>query len=403
MLHDPARHQRLDTEATKWDEARARASIIEIVGSVDSLRPGKLWPIHPRDQDFLPAGGVFRDLYMGAAGAAWACWFLHQEGATPLCSDMRPVMERVLAGYERSWWPDELPPSYSFGKAGILLLARRVLGDCSRDDALYDEIARNVANPTLEACWGASGTMLAAHCMHELTGEDRWREVALRSVDHLWDAWIHDPERDCFLWTQDMYGHQVKHIGAGHGFAGNVYPMLQRFAWLSPGRQAQLLERIERTLVATVQRDGDQANWPQSVGVPRPGRTAPLVQWCHGSPGIITALHSVPRDASPTVETLLRAGGELTWRAGPLAKGPGLCHGTAGNGYALLELFQRTGDERWLTRARHFAMRASQQVAEARREHGVARPTLWTGDLGVALFVWDCVHGRARLPTLDTW
>jgi len=33
-------------------------------------------------------------------------------------------------------------------------------------------------------------------------------------------------------------------------------------------------------------------------------------------------------------------------------KGAGICHGTAGNGYALLKTFERTGDELWLERAR---------------------------------------------------
>ncbi|MEO8739330.1 MAG: lanthionine synthetase LanC family protein [Casimicrobiaceae bacterium] len=36
----------------------------------------------------------------------------------------------------------------------------------------------------------------------------------------------------------------------------------------------------------------------------------------------------------------------------PLNKGAGLCHGTAGNGYALLKFYRRTGDAIWLERAR---------------------------------------------------
>jgi hypothetical protein len=49
---------------------------------------------------------------------------------------------------------------------------------------------------------------------------------------------------------------------------------------------------------------------------------------------------------------LLLKGGELTWRAGPLAKGSNLCHGTGGNGYAFLKLFRRTGmSAGWLGRA----------------------------------------------------
>jgi hypothetical protein len=44
------------------------------------------------------------------------------------------------------------------------------------------------------------------------------------------------------------------------------------------------------------------------------------------------------------LDALLLAAGELVWRAGPLRKGANLCHGTAGNGYALLTLFRRSGD-----------------------------------------------------------
>jgi hypothetical protein len=105
-----------------------------------------------------------------------------------------------------------------------------------------------------------------------------------------------------------------------------------------------------------------------------------------------------PADARLT--ELLAAGGELTWRAGPLAKGPGLCHGTAGNGFAFLALFARTGDELWLARARAFAMHAAEQVERTRAASGLGRHTLWTGDLGTAVYLWSCVTGTAVLPML---
>jgi Lanthionine synthetase C-like protein len=60
--------------------------------------------------------------------------------------------------------------------------------------------------------------------------------------------------------------------------------------------------------------------------------------------------------ADSRIDDLLIAAGELTWHAGPLVKGGGLCHGTAGNGFAFLKLFRRTKDEIWLDRARRFAM-----------------------------------------------
>ena len=82
---------------------------------------------------------------------------------------------------------------------------------------------------------------------------------------------------------------------------------------------------------------------------------------------------------------------ELTWRAGPMVKGATLCHGTAGNGYAFLTLFERTGDELWLTRARAFAMHALEQLQ-------YERYSLWTGCLGTALYLADCVDGGGTLP-----
>src|SRR6185503_14629906 len=100
-------------------------------------------------------------------------------------------------------------------------------------------------------------------------------------------------------------------------------------------------------------------------------------------------------------ERLAVAGGELTWRAGPLAKGPGLCHGTAGNGYAFLKLHRRTGDPLWLARARAFAMHAIGQWRAARSLYGRGRYALWTGDPGLAIYLRDCITGAADWPTLD--
>ena len=115
---------------------------------------------------------------------------------------------------------------------------------------------------------------------------------------------------------------------------------------------------------------------------------------------MVTALADLPR-RSDEFDTLLRAGGELTWRAGPLTKGSNLCHGTGGNGYAFLKLHQRFGDPMWLERARAFAMAAIAQCRAARIAHGMGRYTLWTGDPGLAVYLWDCITaGRASRPSM---
>jgi hypothetical protein len=97
----------------------------------------------------------------------------------------------------------------------------------------------------------------------------------------------------------------------------------------------------------------------------------------------------------------MEAAGEAIYAAGPLAKGTTFCHGDAGSGLAMLSLFVATGDERWLERARSFAVTAIARCDAARARHGRGRYSLWTGDLGVACFLEACIRGTSRFPSLD--
>ena len=109
-------------------------------------------------------------------------------------------------------------------------------------------------------------------------------------------------------------------------------------------------------------------------------------------------------DAAPKNDDwseLLLAAGRLVWEAGPLQDAPGLCHGTAGNAYALLALWRRTGDEQWLERARAFAQHAAAQVEKRAARLGHGRHSLFTGDEGVALCLASCIVGDERLPIAD--
>jgi hypothetical protein len=125
-----------------------------------------------------------------------------------------------------------------------------------------------------------------------------------------------------------------------------------------------------------------------------------LCQICHGAPGIVAALSIAPF-SSPEFEALLVAGGETLWKAGPLKKGSNFCHGTGGNAYALLKLYERTHDSLWLERARAFAMTAIAQMHAARAEYGRVRYSLWTGDPGLGVCLWSCVAAEPQFPGLD--
>jgi hypothetical protein len=43
-----------------------------------------------------------------------------------------------------------------------------------------------------------------------------------------------------------------------------------------------------------------------------------------------------------------------------------------------------------------------QTEAEAARQ-GRLRYSLWTGDAGFAIYLWDCLRGTSRFPTLDVF
>jgi lantibiotic modifying enzyme len=203
------------------------------------------------------------------------------------------------------------------------------------------------------------------------------------------------------FWTQRLLGGRLRRfLGPAHGLVGNIAALLDGGDLLAPERR-QLLEReTAAVLMRSAGVEGELANWPWGDGANLVTDDGEIrVQWCHGAPGIVTSA------VAYLDEELLLAGASRTWRAGPhrLEKGPGICHGTAGNGYAFLKVHELTGDELWLDRARRFAVHALNQVERSRATRGRGRYSLWTGDIGVALYATDCLDGRSAYPILDTW
>jgi hypothetical protein len=399
MLFEALRHEAADGAA--WDPVVVAAAIRALVADFeDHFDPADFWTAHPLDLEG-EKNSCFHSLYLGASGVLWAMWHLAREGAVQLRGRPEAVIGRVYDSYLDRPDTDSVVPSYYLGEVGILLILWRMTGDPVAAERLHARIRDNIPNPTHEALWAAPGTMVGALHMFEWTSEERWRELFLENVEQLWKTWLPSPHADCDLWTQDLYGSVVQLLGAGHGFAGNVYPLLRGASLLPAERRVALYRRCAATLAATALREDDGVNWPPGVGPTRPGRASVLMQWCHGAPGIVAATAGFPVGLSAGLDELLLAAGEATWKAGPLAKGYGLCHGTAGNGYAFLKLHRRTGDARWLERARAFAMHALAQRERMRAEHGCGRYNLWTGDAGLAVYLHHCLGAADGLPGLD--
>jgi hypothetical protein len=334
-----------------WHEAHVRAAIAALVADAEVALDGCVWPVHPLDDDVTASERT--TLYLGAAGMIWA---LRRLGSS---LDLDSLATGALEHHRMSLNPDERASLFK-GEPGLLLLTR------SDDEQLRALVRANERSPAWEMLYGSPGTILAARAAGLM-------DEAQRSAEILVEEW---ERHDWEIWDVVVGGHEFQAIGPAHGFAGNVH-VLRDYV------DADVLRaRIEHVLRKHAVWDGGEVNWPAG-----PGHPVDRIQWCHGAPGIVATLGDL------MAEDLLLGGAETTWRHGPLDKGPGLCHGTAGNGYALLKTYAVTGDEIWLERARSFALAALDQRQR--------RYSLMTGDIGAALFAQACIDVDARFPILD--
>lgn len=364
MLFDRRAHEPL--RGRSWDARAARRTIDDIVDDTLAAYDDG-WPAHPQDEH----AGL--GIYAGSAGVSYA---LHALGARS------PVpVERCFA--------ETRGEAFMIGTLGTGLA---LWPQEARAEHVEQAAAEVIDGGENELGWGAAGAAVAASLLFERTRDERWASLVTDAARALWSSWAFDRDLRACVWTQQRPDGSRKFLGAAHGVAGNVHALLRAAPFQPAEHQRELLDRVVETLSRTALRERGLVNWPARVDAPDP---ASRVQWCHGAPGIVVALADAPRRAQ--LDALLLEAGELTWQAGPLRKGHGLCHGTSGNGFAFLKLYKRTRDAKWLDRARRFAMHAINQY-EARE---AGRYTLFTGDLGLALYLRACVEVDERFPLLD--
>jgi hypothetical protein len=378
-----------------WDPDTAAEAINEIVtDALARFDRERFWPAHPLD-DGIKDG--HSSIYFGAAGVIWALEYLSREGATKARFDFRPSLSRLLENTRAEMATYEYSENGSLllGDMGTVLLIMRLAPQPAIADIVYARASANTQLPVRELMWGLPGSMLACISMAEMTGEARWRTLFETQAERL----LSDLQEtaDGPIWVQALYGRRLKYLGPVHGYAGNVIPLMRGWEWLTESQRARIVDAVPRTLSKNAWRTDIGASWRGTVGHDKPPW---LCQHCHGAPGMVTTFADAPF-TSPELETLLLEGGKFTWAAGPLAKGSNLCHGTGGNGYAFLKLHRRTSDPVWLERARAFAMTATAQCREARQQLGRGRYSLWTGDVGLAIYLWDCLRAMPRFPTVD--
>ncbi|CAJ1410888.1 unnamed protein product [Effrenium voratum] len=177
--------------------------------------------------------------------------------------------------------------------------------------------------------------------------------------------------------------YRERYMGAAHGVVGIIFMLLHVPELLE---DAQCLDTIRQTLQWLATARAAPGNWPAVLG----DRRAECVHFCHGAPGAVflyCKAYEVLREKQWL--DLAQEAGELVWKYGLLKKGPGICHGIAGNGYTFLSLYRLTGDAHWLARAYHFAEQmATRQVKEQSRKPDTPY-SLYEGLAGTVCFLMD--------------
>ena len=201
------------------------------------------------------------------------------------------------------------------------------------------------------------------------------------------------------------HGHH--YLGAAHG-ASAIFQMLLSFPKDLKAVDGKAEAEVKAAVDYFLDIQRPSGNFPSSmerIGDDARDEDDELWHWCHGAPGVVHLLARAYRHwGDDKYLQAALAAGEGIWSCGLLRKGPGICHGVAGNAYAFLLLHQLQPQRpSHLRRARAFA--AFLERAEFR--DGARTPdcpwSLHEGWAGTLCFLADLLEpAKAEFPLLPS-
>lgn len=265
----------------------------------------------------------------------------------------------------------------------------------------YEEKVKALDSGECEVLYGRCGYLGSILFLRRELGDPTLlREVAARGVADVVESGRSAAQSG---WPLYYEWHGKCYFGGAHGLAGILFTLLQLPAELSRCEDGERL--VKATADRLLSKRFRSGNLPSSEGSYKDR----LVHWCHGPTGLVPLLLRMAETyREPSYLAMASELGEVIWRRGLLrSKGPGLCHGIPGNGYALLALHRvdpsSEAGRRWLRRARHFAAFVASRCADfmpcADRPY-----SMFEGLAGALVFWHDVLHSSespdeaARFP-----
>lgn len=133
--------------------------------------------------------------------------------------------------------------------------------------------------------------------------------------------------------------------------------------------------------------------------------TKDLLHWCHGAAGIFhLMLKAYTYFCDKKYLYVCEECSDIIWQRGLLRKGPGICHGIAGNGYVHLMMYRLTKDAKYLHRAVCFAQFLMTQEFQTQARTPDNPFSLFEGLAGTVCFVADLLEPeKAQFPLMPVF
>uniref|UniRef100_A0A8D8S7I7 LanC-like protein 3 homolog n=2 Tax=Cacopsylla melanoneura TaxID=428564 RepID=A0A8D8S7I7_9HEMI len=195
----------------------------------------------------------------------------------------------------------------------------------------------------------------------------------------------------------------TEYLGAAHGLSSILQVLLceKNYVKSNPDVEKDIKESIDFLLKIQM----PNGNFPADLKELYSPTTVAneLVHWCHGAPGVIYLMAKAYLfwGEEKYLNSCIKCG-DVIWEKGLLKKGPGICHGVAGNGYAFLLLYRLTKNEQYLHKAYLFANFMLSDDFKRNSRMPDAPFSLYEGLAGTACFFVDLLQpDKAIFPFMD--
>ncbi|XP_039961818.1 lanC-like protein 3 homolog [Bactrocera neohumeralis] len=364
------------------------------------------------------------DLYVGNAGIAFMFWKLSRSENT---KDLYPALEHAEtfirnAKCNADRYKKRSAERYSFlcGNAGIFAVSAAISHDLKHMEELSDDLTSFKSGiPSSkefmhtkygcdEVLVGRAGFLSGCYWLNDILCEKKITDDDIISICQM----IINSGREYAKKTNAplplMYQyHGTEYLGAAHGVCAILHMLLDS-PWFRTdpiSAPSAELRDIKRSIDFFLTLQDSEGNFPVALEDLKSGREKRLVHWCHGAPGAVYLLAKAYLifKEDKYLQALRRCA-DLVWKKGFLRKGPGICHGVAGNGYVFLLLYRLTNEPKYYYRAVKFM----ELLTDSEFKHRARTPdrphSLYEGVAGTVCYLIDLLNPQqAHFPFMDVF